>query len=85
MLTETQVATIVEAFPRLQMKQWFMRDVCGIVESRPATTYDKLRARFWRALRAGLHATVYGGSSAELAVQADLDNHSQTMRFQAHE
>lgn len=42
MLTETQVATIVDAFPRLRMKQRFTRDVCGIVEPRPATTYVAL-------------------------------------------
>jgi hypothetical protein len=46
MLTETQVATIVEAFPRLEMKQRFTRDVCRIVESRPGTTYDNFARDF---------------------------------------
>jgi hypothetical protein len=34
-LTEAQISKIVAAFPRLQMKQRFTRDVCRIVESRP--------------------------------------------------
>ena len=46
LLTETQVATILEAFPRLQMKQQFTRDVCRIVESRPDTTYDNFARDF---------------------------------------
>lgn len=45
-LSETQVATILEAFPRLQMKQQFTRDVCRIVESRPETTYDNFARDF---------------------------------------
>ena len=46
MLTETQVATIVDAFPRLQMKQQFTRDVCRIVEARAGTTYDNFARDF---------------------------------------
>lgn len=46
LLTETQVATIVDAFPRLEMKQQFTRDVCRIVESRPDTTYDNFARDF---------------------------------------
>lgn len=46
MLTPTQVATIVDAFPRLEMKQRFTRDVCRIVESRPDTTYDNFARDF---------------------------------------
>lgn len=46
MLTATQVAAIVEAFPRLEMKQRFTRDVCKIVESRPDTTYDNFARDF---------------------------------------
>ena len=45
-LTETQVAAIVEAFPRLEMKQKFTRAVCGVVETRPATTYDNFARDF---------------------------------------
>ena len=45
-LTEAQVSAIVEAFPRLEMKQKFTRAVCGIVETRPATTYDNFARDF---------------------------------------
>lgn len=45
-LTQAQVATIVDAFPRLEMKQRFTRDVCRIVESRPDTTYDNFARDF---------------------------------------
>ena len=46
LLTQTQVATILETFPRLEMKQRFTRDVCRIVESRPGTTYDNFARDF---------------------------------------
>ena len=45
-LTEARVAEIVEAFPRLEMKQRFTRAVCHIVETRPATTYDNFARDF---------------------------------------
>jgi hypothetical protein len=45
-LTEAQVGAIVEAFPRLEMKQQFTRAVCRIVETRPATTYDNFGRDF---------------------------------------
>jgi hypothetical protein len=45
-LTEAQVAAIVEAFPRLEMKQKFTRAVCRIVETRAATTYDNFARDF---------------------------------------
>jgi hypothetical protein len=40
------VSAIVAAFPRLQMKQRFTHAVCGIVETRQATTYDNFAADF---------------------------------------
>jgi hypothetical protein len=46
MVSEDQMATIVDAFPRLQMKQRFTRAVCGIVETRPTTTYDNFAGDF---------------------------------------
>jgi hypothetical protein len=46
LLPATQVATIVDAFPRLEMKQRFTRDVCRIVETRPDTTYDNFARDF---------------------------------------
>ena len=45
-ISKDQVAAIVEAFPRLAMKQRFTRAVCRIVESRPATTYDNFARDF---------------------------------------
>ena len=45
-LTETEIAAIVEAFPRLEMKQEFTQAVCRIVETRPATTYDNFARDF---------------------------------------
>jgi sulfur transfer protein SufE len=45
-LTEAQIAQIVEAFPRLQMKQRFTRAVCRIVAARRATTYDNFARDF---------------------------------------
>ena len=45
-LTESQVAAIIEAYPRLDMKQQFTRAVCRIVETRPATTYDNFARDF---------------------------------------
>ena len=41
-----QMATILDAYPRLEMKQRFTRAVCGIVETRPDTTYDNFAADF---------------------------------------
>jgi hypothetical protein len=45
-LTETEIAAIVEAFPRLEMKERFTQAVCRIVETRPATTYDNFARDF---------------------------------------
>jgi hypothetical protein len=45
-LTGTSVAAIVEAFPRLGMKERFTQAVCRIVETRPTTTYDNFARDF---------------------------------------
>lgn len=45
-LERQQVDAIVEAFPRLQMKQQFSRAVCRLCETRPATTYDNFARDF---------------------------------------
>lgn len=42
----SQIADILDAFPRLEMKQRFARDVCRIVETRAATTYDNFARDF---------------------------------------
>ena len=45
-LSETEVSEIVEAFPRLEMKERFTKAVCRIVETRPTTTYDNFARDF---------------------------------------
>lgn len=55
-LTGDQMAAILEAFPRLDMKQRFTRAVCGIVEARPATTYDNFARDFGERFVAGYKA-----------------------------
>jgi HD domain len=45
-LAKGQIAEIVDAFPRLQMKQRFTRAVCRIAETCPATTYDNFARDF---------------------------------------
>jgi HD domain len=45
-LAETGVAAVVEAFPRLEMKEKFTHAVCRIVETRPMTTYDNFARDF---------------------------------------
>jgi hypothetical protein len=45
-LTDAEVAGIVEAFPRLGMKERFTHAVCQIVETRPTTTYDNFARDF---------------------------------------
>jgi hypothetical protein len=55
-LAGDQMAAILEAFPRLDMKQRFTRAVCGIVEARPATTYDNFARDFGERFVAGYKA-----------------------------
>ena len=45
-LAGDQVTAILDAFPRLEMKKQFTRAVCGIVETRPQTTYDNFARDF---------------------------------------
>ncbi len=45
-LPQAQIAEIVDAFPRLGMKQHFAHAVCRIVETRPASTYDNFAGDF---------------------------------------
>jgi hypothetical protein len=45
-LGEEQIAAIVDAFPRLDMKRQFTRATCRIVETRPETTYDNFARDF---------------------------------------
>jgi len=45
-LPAEQIAEIIDAFPRLEMKQRFARAVCWVVETRPSTTYDNFARDF---------------------------------------
>jgi hypothetical protein len=45
-LTKDQLAAVLDAFPRLEMKQRFASAVCGIVKTRPETTYDNFARDF---------------------------------------
>jgi hypothetical protein len=45
-LPAQQVTSIVEAFPRLGMKEQFTHAVCRIVKARPETTYDNFARDF---------------------------------------
>jgi hypothetical protein len=45
-LPKSQIDEIVDAFPRLQMKSQFTRDVCRIVQERRTTTYDNFACDF---------------------------------------
>ena len=55
-LTQGQIAVILEAFPRLGMKQQFKCAVCSIVETRPGTTYDNFARDFGERFVAGYKA-----------------------------
>lgn len=55
-LTKDQMAAILEAFPRLEMKRRFTRAVCGVVETRPGTTYDNFARDFGERFVAGYKA-----------------------------
>ena len=52
-LTDAEVAGILEAFPRLGMKERFTHAICRIVEERPATTYDNFARDFGERFVAG--------------------------------
>jgi hypothetical protein len=45
-LNQTEVAAILEEFPRLEMKKQFARAVCRNLETRPDTTYDNFARDF---------------------------------------
>lgn len=55
-LTDDQMGAILEAFPRLEMKQRFTHAVCGIVKSRPNSTYDNFARDFGERFVPGYQA-----------------------------
>ncbi len=46
LLLKSQIDEIVDAFPHLQMKKQFTRDVCSVVRERSTTTYDNFARDF---------------------------------------
>lgn len=52
-LAKLQIDEIVEAFPRLQMKQRFTDDVCAVIRERKATSYDNFARDFGERFVAG--------------------------------
>ena len=45
-ITAAQMQAILAAYPRLDMKHCFSHAICGIVQSRPQTTYDNFARDF---------------------------------------
>ena len=68
-LSRNQIAAILEAYPRLDMKQQFTHAVCGIVESRPETTYDNFARDFGERYVPGYKRP----SAADLLLNAPFD------------
>lgn len=56
-IAEDRMKSIVETFPRLEMKQRFTRAICGIVVSRPETTYDNFARDFGERFVPGYHSS----------------------------
>ncbi len=55
-LTRDQLGKILDAYPRLDMKQRFTHAICGIVTSRPHTTYDNFTRDFGERFVPEYHA-----------------------------
>lgn len=55
-LAADRMGAILDAFPRLDMKQRFTHAVCGIVKSRPHTTYDNFARDFGERFVPGYQA-----------------------------
>lgn len=52
-LSASRIAEVVDAFPRLDMKQRFTQAVCRVVTKHPTTTYDNFAADFGERFVAG--------------------------------
>jgi HD domain len=55
-LTDEQIGGVFEAFPRLGMKERFTDAICGIVKSRPHSTYDNFARDFGERFVPGYRA-----------------------------
>ena len=52
-LSASRIAEVLDAFPRLDMKQRFAQAVCWVVKTRPTTTYDNFAGDFGDRFVAG--------------------------------
>jgi hypothetical protein len=52
-LSASRIAEVLDAFPRLDMKQRFAQAVCWVVKTRPMTTYDNFAGDFGDRFVAG--------------------------------
>jgi hypothetical protein len=68
-LSQDQIEAILETYPRLDMKQQFTHAVCGIVESKPETTYDNFARDFGERYVPGYRRP----STADLLLNAPFD------------
>ena len=55
-ISDERMAAILEAFPRLAMKQRFTQAICHIVHTRPETTYDNFARDFGERFVPGYRA-----------------------------
>jgi len=69
LLTQDQIGAILDAFPRLQMKQRFTHAVCRVVDSRRSTTYDNFARDFGERFVAGYTRP----SAVDLLMNAPFD------------
>jgi len=56
-ITEAQMAAILDAFPRLDMKRQFTGAVCHLAQTRPETTYDNFARDFGERFVPGYQPT----------------------------
>ena len=64
-----EMAGILKAFPRLDMKRRFADSVCGLVKAHPETTYDNFSRDFGERFVAGYKST----SSVDLLMNAPFE------------
>ncbi len=69
LLTQSEISSIVDAFPRLDMKQGMTRCFCQIAKIQPETTYDNFVRDFGERFVAGYQVP----SSVDFVMNAPFD------------
>ena len=69
-IPKATMASILAAFPRLQMKRQLKDCLCGIAQARPQTTYDNFVRDFGERFVAGYKPTI---STVDLLANAPFD------------